>query len=246
MTEPVFVFLHGFLGRAETRVAGMTFEYFRGLRDVATDIGVRVEVPQMPGRTGVEARALAVRPLLQRLGDAPIILVGVSMGGLVARALATHYDPHQRIRAVATVCTPHRGSPIADRALAGQSRFPDLVVRFFSEAVDDLSIDREAMFNVDTPDREDVTYLSWAGVRPPSEMPFWFKSSEAVIREQEGPNDGLVSVSSATWGELVAVERADHFESIGWSILPADPKIGRPFDQKDLWRRIIRRTRDVL
>lgn len=243
MPEPVFIFLHGFMGRAETRVAGLTFEYFRGLREVAAEMGVTVEVPQMPSRTGVDDRAMSVRPYLMNAAPSPVVLVGNSMGGLVARTLAAKYDPNKQIRVVATLCTPHYGSPLADRALAGETRVPEIIVDLVADAVGDLTVSRAEAFNAETPDRPDVVYLSWAAMRTPEEMPFWFKKREAYIREREGPNDGLVSVKSATWGELVDVERADHTECFGWTPATAASDIGRPFDQRDLWRRIIERTR---
>ena len=243
MPEPVYIFLHGFMGRAETRVAWLTFEYFRGLREVAAKLGVRLEVPQMPSRTGVDDRALAVRPLLAQAVGAPVVLVGNSMGGLVARTLAAKYDSNKQIRVVATLCTPHHGSPLADRALAGETRVPEIIVDLVADAVGDLTVARAQAFNTETPDRPDVAYLSWAATRPAEDMPVWFKKREAYIREREGPNDGLVSVKSATWGDLVDVERADHTECFGWTPATAAKEIARPFDQKDLWRRIIERTR---
>lgn len=241
MSRLGFIFLHGFLGRAETKLAGITFEYFRGLRDVATEFGIELAVPQMPHLSGIDDRAESVRSILEKMQAEKVAIVGNSMGGLVARALAVRHDHDKRIRVVASVCTPHWGSPIADRTLAGESRIPDFVVAFLEDAVSDLSVMSAETFNDATPDRPDVTYLSWAAARPNDEMPFWFKKREAYIFEREGENDGLVSVASARWGTFVEKVRADHIETIGWSPAPADPGIGRPFDQVALWRRVIER-----
>lgn len=244
--DVAFIFLHGFLGRAETNVAGMTFEYFRGLREVAEACHAHVVTPQMPGRVGIADRALVAKTALDETSAPRIVLVGMSMGGLVAREIAARHDPDGRVAMVATLSTPHRGSPIADRALDGGSRMPDVIVDLFDAAVRDLSLVGADEFNASTPDRDDVTYLSWACARPGNEMPPWFKARQAYIDKREGPNDGLVSVASATWGRLVAVERADHFEAIGWSLLPPKSEIHRPFDQRALWAEIIQTCRDTL
>jgi len=234
-----FIFLHGFLGRAETRFAGRTFEYFRGLRAVVRETGIDAHVPQMPVSTGIEGRAKAVRTVMDEIKSSGIILVGVSMGGLVARALASRYDPDHRISTVATIATPHHGSPLADYALSGETRTPGFVVNKFRPALHDLTLAEASAFNAKTPDRADVRYLSWAFARPNTEMPPLFKKRQHRIFTLEGPNDGLVSVKSATWGEAKTPERADHLETIGWSPAFANKTTARPFDQQGLWRRVI-------
>lgn len=237
--DPGFIFLHGFLGRAETRVLGRTFEYFRGLNAVIAETGITAEVPQMPLRPGIDARAESVRGVLDRLPTRNVVAIGVSMGGLVARALATRYDPERRIKTVVTIATPHRGSPLADRALSPETRLPGLIVDQLRPAFTDLSADGAAAFNRRTPDRDDVRYLSWGFSRDGAEMPFILKRRHRQILAAEGVNDGMVSLASARWGEHFIEGRADHLETIGWSPKRADPASGRPFDQQQLWRDVI-------
>ena len=237
--DPAFIFLHGFMGRAETHVLGMTFEYFRGLRDVVSETGITARVPQMPYRAGIEARAQAVAPVIGDLPHGDVALVGVSMGGLVARSLAARHDPDKRIKTVITIATPHRGSPLADRALSTETRLPGWIVDQLRPVCEDLSTPGAAAFNERTPDRDDVRYLSWGFSRPAAEMPLFLKRRQKQIMAQEGDNDGMVSVASSKWGERFIHERADHFETIGWSPKLADKASGRPFDQRQLWRDVI-------
>ncbi len=234
-----FIFLHGFLGRAETQIAGRTFEYFRGLRAVAEKFDIAFAVPQMPGRTGVTDRAEVASQAIKQMQAPNIVLVGNSMGGLVARTLAHEFDPDHRVRSVLTIATPHRGSPLADQALEGESALPTFVVDLFKAAVHDLSVFNADVFNAATPDRTGVDYRSWAFTRDIDEMPMLLKSRAQKIFEIEGPNDGLVSVKSATWGTCAPVQRGDHLESIGWSPALSNPKVARPYDQTELWRQVI-------
>jgi len=238
--SPGFIFLHGFLGRAETRVLGYTFEYFRGLNAVIAETGIDAVVPQMQGRAGIEARAVRAASAMNQLRSPSLAVVGVSMGGLVARALAARHDPEKRIKTVITIATPHRGSPLADRALSVETRLPGWLVDQFAPAFHDLTAAGARAFNVRTPDRADVRYLSWGFSRDNAEMPMLLKRRQQRIAEIEGANDGMVSLASAKWGESFTTARADHFETIGWSPKRADPKTGRPFDQQQLWRDVIR------
>ena len=84
------------------------------------------------------------------------------------------------------------------------------------------------------PDREDVSYSSYASCRPPGELPFWLRPYGRVIGED---NDGLVPVSSARWGQFRGIVRSDHMELIGWSLGLPDARTGRPFDHLPFWTR---------
>ena len=185
-----FIFFHGFLGRAETRIAGRTFEYFRGLWAIAEEFNIELAVPQMPGRTGVADRADIASQAIAQMQASKIVLVGNSMGGLVARTLAYEFDPAHRIKSVITIATPHRGSPLADSALKGKNGMPEFIVDLFKDAVHDLSIFNADAFNMATPNCADVDYYSWAFARDVNEMSMLLKSRAKEIFEIEGPNDG--------------------------------------------------------
>jgi triacylglycerol lipase len=55
-------------------------------------------------------------------------------------------------------------------------------------------------FNTEIIDLDDVKYYSWGASFEPGLLDT-FKWPHSVILAKEGPNDGLVSVHSARWGE---------------------------------------------
>ncbi len=67
-------------------------------------------------------------------------------------------------------------------------------------------------FNAQVVDDDDVKYFSWRASYEPGLLDT-FRWSHSVILAKEGPNDGLVSVQSARWGEyrgtLVGVNHVD-------------------------------------
>jgi triacylglycerol lipase len=45
--------------------------------------------------------------------------------------------------------------------------------------------------------------------------PGW-RVPHAIVNRAEGPNDGVVSVASATWGEHTDVWEGDHLNLVNW------------------------------
>ena len=61
-----------------------------------------------------------------------------------------------------------------------------------------------------------VRYFSVAGqLRRSWRTPNWWLPGR-VVERAEGPNDGVVSVASAAWGETRAVWDADHMDLVNW------------------------------
>src|SRR4029079_1173297 len=71
-------------------------------------------------------------------------------------------------------------------------------------------------FNEEVPDAPGVRYLSVAGVcERPWMGPEW-RVPSAIVNRAEGPNDGVVSVASAMWGEHTDVWEGDHLNLVNW------------------------------
>lgn len=68
-------------------------------------------------------------------------------------------------------------------------------------------------FNLATPDDPSVYYSSYAActtLGPFAPLSF----SSYIVTGKEGPNDGLVSLKSAEWGEFQGVVDCDHWELV--------------------------------
>jgi hypothetical protein len=83
-------------------------------------------------------------------------------------------------------------------------------------AFEELTTRNMEKFNKEVPDRPDIKYYSFGA----SFRPTWgsvFRSSHKIIQKTEGENDGLVSVSSAVWGEYKGtIPDVNHLDIINW------------------------------
>jgi triacylglycerol lipase len=240
-TPPTFVFVHGFIGFVRIPFLPHV-TYFRGLEQALRKWQMPCLFPAVPNAGTVEARAKALARALELLGDRPVVLVGASMGGLDIRYLTSRLKEGARVRAVVSVGTPHRGSPVADWALAGESSLPRFLVRRWRPALEDLTPEACDRRNARLIDREDVIYLSCAGARPPSHLPWPLAGYARRMQPEHGDNDGLVSVDSARWGRFLGVHPADHVELIGWRLPRRPGRNGGGFDHLRLYRNLIRQA----
>ena len=85
-------------------------------------------------------------------------------------------------------------------------------------------------FNKSTPNNPSVAYYSYgASTNVPIWSPLYFPYQ--IIKEKEGPNDGLVSVKSAQWGKYMRTVECDHWDLTNrWRL-----KIGSSFDPVEFY-----------
>jgi triacylglycerol lipase len=195
-------------------------DYFPGVRERLEAAGNRVYVARVSPTAGVAARAADLkRFLLREVPAGSVHIIGHSMGGLDARYMIAKLGMESRVRSLTTVATPHRGSPFADWGVSRFGRLVGPVLRFVGiphQAFYDLTTESCRRFNEVVPDVPGVRYFSVAGrCERPWLGPEWLLPYRIVDRA-EGPNDGVVSVASATWGEHTEVWPGDHLNLVNW------------------------------
>jgi len=215
------VLTHGILGFDFVRLAGQTlFAYFPGIPEALSSAGTPVRVARVSATAGVAQRAADLKAFLDREfpGEA-VHLFAHSMGGLDARYLISRLGMADRVLSLTTIGTPHHGSPLADWSLR---RVVPLLKPWFAllrlswQAVPDLTVAGCGEFNAAVPDAPQVRYFSVAGRLEPSWRKWHFHLPERYIHKREGPNDGLVSVASAAYGEATDVWDGDHLDLVNW------------------------------
>jgi triacylglycerol lipase len=241
-TRAPIVLVHGLLGFDRVKVGPYTLlRYFPGIEDAVQSAGHPVAVPSLSKTRGVARRAAELkRFILERFPDERVHVLAHSMGGLDARHMISRLGMDDRVLSLTTVGTPHRGSWFADWGIRRLSRSVKPLLNFWgvpTDAFDDLTTEACARFNEETPDVPGVRYYSVAG-RCPRELVPWVWWPSAVLGADEGPNDGVVSVASATWGDGVEVWDGDHMHLVNRPN-PRAPHWGhRPSDYLRLVRRL--------
>jgi triacylglycerol lipase len=195
-------------------------EYFPGIRSYLEAGGTTVLVPRISPTAGVATRAAELKAYLAReVGRRPVHVIAHSMGGLDARYMISRLGMDTQVLSLTTVGTPHRGTAFADFGVARLARFLKPVFRAAGlpdDAFFDLTTESCRRFNEDVPDAPGVRYAAVAGVcEKPWLGPEWVLSSH-IVRKAEGPNDGVVSVTSATWGTRTDVWDGDHLNLVNW------------------------------
>eukprot|EP01117_Protostelium_nocturnum_P014815 TRINITY_DN5675_c0_g1_i1.p1 TRINITY_DN5675_c0_g1~~TRINITY_DN5675_c0_g1_i1.p1 ORF type:complete len:380 (+),score=126.57 TRINITY_DN5675_c0_g1_i1:49-1188(+) len=152
-------------------------------------------------------------------------LIGHSMAGLDCRYLISQLGGHEYTFSLTSVGTPHRGSSAANYTLEKWGKRLGLLraLEIFGIPTDawlQLTTDYlENDFNPKVLNHPDVKYFSISAggdnaVSIYSPMRLLYQK----VLEKDGPNDGLVSIRSAKWGQHLGTVEMDHLELVNWSL----------------------------
>lgn len=242
------VLVHGFLGYDRIQVGRFVIrEYFRGIDRFLKTAGNRVYVPRLSPTRGIAERAAQLRAYLdQHLPHESVHLIAHSMGGLDARHMVTHLGMASRVLSLTTIGTPHRGSTFATWLLEKLEPWAAPLARWLGihyEGAKDLTPAACSVFNAVTPDVPRVRYFSVAGHCDGPWLTLRWRLPHALVSRYEGPNDGVVSISSATWGERTDVWDGDHLNLIN-SPNPSAMRRGLWTDRTAHYARLVQRLAD--
>ena len=152
-----------------------------------------------------------------------IHLLGHSMGGLVARALASREEVHDQIASVITVGTPHRGTSAANFGIDLKTKNPVLYRALKLTGYDTTERSEIfAHFTADALKDFDSRFPLPKGVRPISlvceakgrdlSVPFQL----ARVMGSAPPGDGLIPTASQRFGEELGSFALDHISELGY------------------------------
>jgi triacylglycerol lipase len=215
------VLVHGLLGFDRISVGRFEFKrYFPGIEERLAAAGHQVRTASLSRTRGVPARALELRRfILREFPNDRVHVFGHSMGGLDARYMISNLDMGGRVHSLTTIGTPHRGCSFADWGIRKLGWLLGPVLRFLSISPDafyDLTTERCRRFNEEVRDVPGVRYLSVAGHCERSNLGLALRLPSRIVQNIEGPNDGIVSVSSAAYGERCDMWEADHLNLVNW------------------------------
>ena len=219
--SPPVVLVHGLCGldRLFARRRPLK-EYFPGVAASLRAAGHEVFVPRVSPTASIAVRALELLHAIRtRFGPRPLHLIGHSLGGLDARYLVSRLGFGTQALSLTTVGTPHAGTAFADWAVTRFARLFRPAFRSLGlpdDAFFDLTTNACTRFNERTPDVPGVRTASVAGECAPPWLGVEWRFSSKIVGRTEGPNDGVVSVASAAWGERREVWRGDHLNLVNW------------------------------
>jgi pimeloyl-ACP methyl ester carboxylesterase len=242
LTRYPLVFCHGMLAFCTLRMQlPDNLNPFAVLGQSLRERGFQALFPQVAPTSGIVARARQLGEQIRRWTDRPVNLIAHSMGGMDARYLITHLGIAERVRSLTTIATPHRGTYLADWFVTNyRNRVPLLLaMQAMGVNVDgfrDCRLNECAAFNHATPDMPGVAYFSYGGAVVQARVTPFLRRAWAILTPVEGPNDGMVSLASARWGEYLGNIAADHFAQTPDAVFV---RPGEDFDAAGFYYKVI-------
>ena len=185
----------------------------------------------------IETRAARWVRLMHKIkeqtGADKLNIVAHSMGGLDIRYALSKLDADRHVHSFTSVCTPHRGTSLAELALNTPTGIRDKIGDFLDWMGDRVypttksdtmgsvgQLTRQYLtdiFNPDVKDVPDIPYYSYSsavGKGTAHSIKVITRYQNNHIFENEGLNDGMVSVASSKWGEHIKTENLSHLEQM--------------------------------
>ncbi|HEU4611724.1 MAG TPA: alpha/beta fold hydrolase, partial [Kofleriaceae bacterium] len=113
------VLVHGLFGFDRIGVPGVRLHYFRGIVNHLEHAGCHAHAVRLPAAASVPDRARILADKIAALPHRRVDIIAHSLGGLDARYALAHLGLASKVRALVTIGTPHRGTPLADLAVGG-------------------------------------------------------------------------------------------------------------------------------
>lgn len=210
------------------------FDYFAGIASYLQAHGYSVYSPRVPWASTASERAAALKArvgeIRARTGADKVHIIAHSMGGLDARHMIVDFDMADRVATLTTVGTPHHGTSFANVGLAKMDWLIGAAQAcgFDLAGFRNFSTEAAAVFNdraLDAEAQNPVHYATYAAHQDYAQVLTPLKLSWRIIAKREGPNDGLVAVTSAAWTDrlkdkVVRQETfpvpADHLNELAW------------------------------
>jgi triacylglycerol esterase/lipase EstA (alpha/beta hydrolase family) len=219
----------------------LQIHYWKGIHDALKDIGCKVYVGKVSRTGNVKERAIELKKMIElNCKNQNINLIAHSMGGLDCRYMIAHCPPENvNILSLTTIATPHRGTTFMDwcrdmfqvghlngngndQIQLEQDKNLQLHVTQILKTIT-TPLDAPAfanlttnycqnIFNKKTPNSLKIKYYSFGAAI--NDIPFYspLKLPFEIVKSNEGPNDGLVSIESAKWGIYLGTLTADHWQ----------------------------------
>ena len=213
---------------------------------------VKAYAPNIVPYATIETRAKGWERVIKKITDTSptgkVNVVAHSMGGLDIRYALSKLDIASDVASLTTVSTPHRGTSLAELTLKTPEAIRDKLADFLDWMGDRIYPQTKSdavgsaaqltrpyvteVFNPEITDVDDIPYYSYSsavgkGTNDPIRVIARYQNKH--IFEQEGPNDGMVSVASAKWGEHIKTYSLSHLEQMDMRVKDEREPLYRAF-----------------
>lgn len=213
-----FLLVHGMGFRDRNKL-----NYWGRIPSVLEQLGCTVFYGNQDANGAIETNGAFLKNRIEEVisesGAERVNIIAHSKGGLDSRFAISTLGMGKYVASLTTISTPHNGSVTIDKLLT----FPDILVKAVGKCTDfflriggdkepdsykvfhELTTDYAKDFNKRNPDFRDTYYQSYAFVMKNPFSDIFLLFPNLVISIIEGENDGILTPSSANWGEFKGV-----------------------------------------